>query len=67
MKVGQLGKRRVRKLPARYVEGTNLTADDINEPSNFHYAITGKYSSKWKCAMESEYNSLTAQLDQYSV
>ena len=60
--VRQVGEKRVRRPPARYVEEchitNNLTADNIDEPSNVHEAITGEYSSEWKNAMESEYNSL---------
>ena len=60
--VGQVGEKRVRRPPARYVEEchvtSSLTADNIDEPSNVHEATTGEYSSEWKSAMESEYNSL---------
>ena len=60
--VGQVGEKRVRRPPARYVEEchvtSSLTADNIDEPNNVHEATTGEYSSEWKSAMESEYNSL---------
>ena len=60
--VRQVGEKRVRRPPARYIEEchitNNLTADNIDEPSNVHEAITGEYSSEWKNVMESEYNSL---------
>ena len=60
--VRQVGEKRVKRPPARYVEEchvtSNLTADNVDEPSNVHEAVTGEYSSEWKSAMESEYNSL---------
>ena len=60
--VRQVGEKRVRRPPARYVEEchvtSNLTADNIDEPSNVHEAVTGEYSSEWKSDVESEYNSL---------
>ena len=47
--VEQLGERRDRRPPARYVDEchiiTNLTADNITEPSNFREASTGKKST----------------------
>ena len=60
--VRQVGDKRVTRPPARYFEEShvtsNLTADNIDEPSNVHEAVTGEYSSEWKSSMESEYNSL---------
>ena len=60
--VRQVGEKRVKRPPARYVEEchvtSNLTADNVDEPSNVHEAVPGEYSSEWKSAMESEYNSL---------
>ena len=45
--VRQVGEKRVRRSPARYVEEchvtNNLTADNIDEPSNVHEAVTGEY------------------------
>ena len=54
--VRQVGEKRARRPPARYVEEchiTNkLTADNIDEPSNVYETVSGEYSSEWKNAME---------------
>ena len=60
--VRQIGAKRVTRPPAWYVEEchvtSNLTADNIADPSNVHEAVTREYSSEWKSAMESKYNSV---------
>ena len=56
--VRQIGERRERRSPARYIEECNVTSnlstEGIKEPTNVHEAVTEEHLKEWKCAMESE-------------
>ena len=60
--VENLNPQRERRPPQRFDDELyNCTEDltaDINEPSNINEAWTGKNSTEWKKATESEYKSL---------
>lgn len=59
--VRNVDERRIRRPPNRFDEECYLVNDitaDINEPINLKEAFSGEYSTEWKKATDSEFNSL---------